>query len=97
MGGENSWGVYLNVLLVPGRAESGCVVHDDILRSPAPRPLFAQSLFDPTVGVRRVFWSKRFKVGLLFSNAAHCTNPDIDRLRESAGLMLCTEVALLLC
>jgi peptide/nickel transport system substrate-binding protein len=35
--------------------------------------------FDPTVGVQRVFWSKNFKVGLPFSNAAHYSNPEVDR------------------
>ena len=55
----------------------------------SPRPLFAQSPFDPC----GVFWTKRFKVGLLFSNATHCTNPDVDRLLESAGRVLCTAAA----
>ncbi len=32
--------------------------------------------FDPTVGVQRVYWSKNFKVGLPFSNAAHYANPE---------------------
>lgn len=41
--------------------------------------------FDPTVGVQRVYWSKNFKVGLPFSNAAHYANPEVDRLLESAA------------
>lgn len=42
--------------------------------------------FDPTVGVQRVFWSKNFKVGLPFSNAAHYSSPEVDRLLEAASV-----------
>jgi peptide/nickel transport system substrate-binding protein len=42
--------------------------------------------FDPTVGVQRVFWSKNFKIGLPFSNAAHYSNPEVDRLLETASV-----------
>lgn len=42
--------------------------------------------FDPTVGVQRVYWSKNFKVGLPFSNAAHYANPEVDRLLEAASI-----------
>lgn len=44
------------------------------------------NVFDPTVGVQRVFWSKNFKVGLPFSNAAHYVNPEADRLLEAAAV-----------
>jgi len=44
------------------------------------------NIFDPTVGVQRVFWSKNFKVGLPFSNAAHYANPQVDRLLEAAAV-----------
>ena len=44
------------------------------------------NLFDPTVGVQRVFWSKNFKIGLPFSNAAHYSNPEVDRLLEAAAV-----------
>ena len=44
------------------------------------------NLFDPTVGVQRVFWSKNFKVGLPFSNAAHYENADVDRFLEAASV-----------
>jgi peptide/nickel transport system substrate-binding protein len=44
------------------------------------------NLFDPTVGVQRVFWSKNFKVGLPFSNAAHYVDPEVDRLLEAAAV-----------
>ena len=42
--------------------------------------------FDPTVGVQRVFWSKNFKIGLPFSNAAHYANPEVDQLLEAASV-----------
>jgi peptide/nickel transport system substrate-binding protein len=42
--------------------------------------------FDPTVGVQRVFWSKNYKIGLPFSNAAHYSNPEVDRLLEAASV-----------
>ncbi|TWA57370.1 peptide/nickel transport system substrate-binding protein [Azospirillum baldaniorum] len=44
------------------------------------------NVFDPTVGVQRVFWSKNFKIGLPFSNAAHYANPEVDRLLETASV-----------
>jgi peptide/nickel transport system substrate-binding protein len=44
------------------------------------------NMFDPTVGVQRVFWSKNFKVGLPFANPAHYSNPEVDRLLEAAAV-----------
>lgn len=44
------------------------------------------NMFDPTVGVQRVFWSKNFKVGLPFANPAHYANPEVDRLLEAAAV-----------
>ena len=44
------------------------------------------NVFDPTVGVQRVFWSKNYKVGLPFSNAGHYVNPKADSLLESAAV-----------
>ena len=44
------------------------------------------NLFDPTVGVQRVFWSKNFKIGLPFSNAAHYEHADVDRFLEAASV-----------
>jgi len=44
------------------------------------------NLFDPTVGVQRVFWSKNFKIGLPFSNAPHYQNAEADRLLEAAAV-----------
>lgn len=43
------------------------------------------NIFDPTIGVQRVFWSKNFKIGLPFSNAPHYVNPEVDRLLEAAA------------
>src|SRR5207249_3084221 len=42
--------------------------------------------FDPTLGVQRAYWSKNFKLGLPFSNAAHYSNPDVARLLEPAAI-----------
>jgi peptide/nickel transport system substrate-binding protein len=42
--------------------------------------------FDPTLGVQRAYWSKNFKLGLPFSNAAHYSNPEVDRLLEAAAV-----------
>ena len=44
------------------------------------------NVFDPSVGVQRIFWSKNFKVGLPFSNAPHYANPEVDRLLEAAAI-----------
>jgi peptide/nickel transport system substrate-binding protein len=43
------------------------------------------NLFDPTVGVQRLYWSKNFKAGLPFSNGSHYNNPEVDRLLEAAS------------
>ncbi|PWC19583.1 ABC transporter substrate-binding protein [Brenneria corticis] len=42
------------------------------------------NLYDPTVGVQRLYWSKNFRIGLPFSNASHYHNPEVDRLLEAA-------------
>ncbi|MDR2614871.1 MAG: ABC transporter substrate-binding protein, partial [Candidatus Accumulibacter sp.] len=44
------------------------------------------NMFDPTVGVQRVFWSKSFKVGVPFANPAHYVNPEVDRLLEASAV-----------
>ncbi|MDR2452059.1 MAG: ABC transporter substrate-binding protein [Candidatus Accumulibacter sp.] len=44
------------------------------------------NMFDPTVGVQRVFWSKNFKIGLPFANPSHYVNPEVDRLLEAAAI-----------
>ena len=43
------------------------------------------NIFDPTIGVQRVFWSKNFKIGLPFSNAPHYVNAQVDQLLEDAA------------
>jgi len=42
--------------------------------------------FDPTVGVQRLYWSKNFKPGVPFSNGSGYSNPEVDRLLESAAI-----------
>lgn len=42
--------------------------------------------FDPSLGVQRAYWSKNFRLGLPFSNAAHYGNADVDRLLEAAAV-----------
>lgn len=42
--------------------------------------------FDPTLGVQRAYWSKNFRIGLPFSNAAHYSNPEVDQLLEAAAI-----------
>lgn len=43
------------------------------------------NIFDPTIGVQRVFWSSNYKVGLPFSNAPHYVSAEADRLLEAAA------------
>jgi len=44
------------------------------------------NLFDPTVGVQRLYWSKNFKPGVPFSNGSHYVNPKVDALLEAAAI-----------
>jgi len=44
------------------------------------------NLFDPTVGVQRLYWSKNFKPGVPFSNGSHYVNPKVDALLEAAAV-----------
>jgi peptide/nickel transport system substrate-binding protein len=44
------------------------------------------NMFDPTVGVQRVFWSKNFRKGVPFSNGSHYQNLEVDRLLEAAAV-----------
>lgn len=46
----------------------------------------ASNLFDPTVGVQRLYWSKNFIQGVPFSNATHYHSPQVDQLLESAAV-----------
>ncbi|WP_300727608.1 ABC transporter substrate-binding protein [Pseudomonas sp.] len=44
------------------------------------------NLFDPTVGVQRLYWSKNFQPGVPFSNGSHYSNPKVDALLETAAI-----------
>jgi peptide/nickel transport system substrate-binding protein len=44
------------------------------------------TLFDPSVGVQRLYWSKNIRPGVPFSNAPHYSNPEVDRLLEAASI-----------
>lgn len=46
----------------------------------------ASNLFDPTVGVQRLYWSKNFVRGVPFSNGTHYHNPRVDELLEAAAV-----------
>jgi peptide/nickel transport system substrate-binding protein len=46
----------------------------------------ASNLFDPTVGVQRLYWSKNFIKGVPFSNATHYSSPEVDKLLEDAAV-----------
>ncbi|MEJ0069562.1 MAG: hypothetical protein WDO24_13450 [Pseudomonadota bacterium] len=43
-------------------------------------------MFDPSVGVQRVFWSKNFQRGVPFSNGSHYASPEADDLLERAAV-----------
>jgi peptide/nickel transport system substrate-binding protein len=44
------------------------------------------NMFDPVVGVQRIFWSKAIKPGIPFVNPAHYVNPAVDHLLEEAAV-----------
>jgi peptide/nickel transport system substrate-binding protein len=44
------------------------------------------NLFDPTVGIQRLYWSKNFKIGVPFSNGAKYFSAETDRLLEAAAV-----------
>lgn len=44
------------------------------------------NLFDPTVGIQRLYWSKNFKPGVPFTNGSKYTNEEVDRLLETAAV-----------
>lgn len=46
----------------------------------------ASNLFDPTVGVQRLYWSKNFIKGVPFSNGTHYQNAQVDALLEAAAV-----------
>ncbi|HEY0184787.1 MAG TPA: ABC transporter substrate-binding protein [Rhodopila sp.] len=44
------------------------------------------NLFDPTVGVQRVYWSKNIVKGVPFGNTSYYRNPKVDALLEQAAI-----------
>ncbi len=46
------------------------------------------NLFDPTVGVQRLYWSKNIIKGVPFSNTTYYSNPRVDALLEAAATEL---------
>jgi len=46
------------------------------------------NLFDPTLGVQRLYWSKNFKKGVPFSNGSGWSNPAADAALEAAAVEL---------
>lgn len=44
------------------------------------------NLFDPAVGVQRLYWSKTYSPGVPFGNGSHYSNPEVDRLLEQAAV-----------
>ena len=44
------------------------------------------NLFDPAVGVQRLYWSKTYQPGVPFGNGSHYSNPEVDRLLEQAAV-----------
>lgn len=43
---------------------------------------------DPVIGIHRNYWSKAFQPGVAFSNAAHFSDTEVDRLLEAAAVEL---------
>jgi peptide/nickel transport system substrate-binding protein len=44
------------------------------------------NLFDPTVGVQRLYWSQSIRKGVPFTNASGYSNPKVDQLLEQAAV-----------
>ncbi|MGK9055072.1 ABC transporter substrate-binding protein [Neorhizobium petrolearium] len=44
------------------------------------------NLYDPTVGIQRLYWSKNFKPGVPFTNGSRYVNPQVDHLLETAAV-----------
>lgn len=44
------------------------------------------TMFDPTVGLQRIFYSKNFNPKIPFSNANHYQNPEVDALLAAAAI-----------
>lgn len=48
------------------------------------------NLFDPQVGVQRLYWSKNIVQGVAFSNGSGYSNPEVDQLLEASAVELDT-------
>ncbi|WP_315833804.1 ABC transporter substrate-binding protein [Bradyrhizobium prioriisuperbiae] len=46
----------------------------------------SNNMFDPSVGVQRIYWSHNFRKGVPFSNGSHYANSEADRLLEQASV-----------
>ena len=46
------------------------------------------NLFDPQVGVQRLYWSKNYIKGVPFSNGTRYSNPEVDELLEASAVSL---------
>ncbi|MBW7970540.1 ABC transporter substrate-binding protein [Bradyrhizobium sp. BR 10289] len=46
----------------------------------------SNNMFDPSVGVQRIYWSRNFRKGVPFSNGSHYANPRADSLLEQAAI-----------
>ena len=46
------------------------------------------NIYDPSVGVQRVYWSKNIVKGVPFSNTSYYRNPKVDALLEAAAIEL---------
>jgi peptide/nickel transport system substrate-binding protein len=44
------------------------------------------NLYDPTVGVQRLYWSKNFRPGVPFSNGSGYRNDTVDKILEAAAI-----------
>lgn len=44
------------------------------------------NMYDPTVGVQRLYWSKNFRPGVPFTNGSGYNNPKVDELFEAAAI-----------
>ncbi len=44
------------------------------------------NLYDPTVGVSRIYWSKNIVKGVPFTNTSYYRNPQVDTLLETAAI-----------
>jgi peptide/nickel transport system substrate-binding protein len=44
------------------------------------------NIYDPSVGVQRVYWSKNIVKGVPYSNTSYYRNPRVDELLEAAAI-----------